>query len=260
MTSATPTTPGAAPPTRPPGLREPLLTFFAATLLAAALSVASRFVPVVGRYLHALIAAIFFYAPSAAARLSGRPFDYRDAGLRLDPVGLNAAVLAAALLLTFPAFFGGFFAFYGRVCAHHGAAAELLGAAFAPLCRHWRGWSGGALRLPPDFALGALNQIVVVALPEELFFRGYLMGRLDERWPPTRRLLGAPVGAGLLASSVLFALGHVLVVPNPQRLAVFLPALVFGWMRARTGSIAAGAAFHAMCNLLADVLHTSFFF
>jgi membrane protease YdiL (CAAX protease family) len=48
-------------------------------------------------------------------------------------------------------------------------------------------------------------------------------------------------------------------VPNVQRLAVFFPALVFGWMRARTGSILAGATFHALCNLFADVLHTSFF-
>jgi len=98
-----------------------------------------------------------------------------------------------------------------------------------------------------------------VAIPEELFFRGYLMGRLDERWPPVRRLLGAPIGRGLIVSSVLFALGHVAVVPNPQRLAVFFPALVFGWMRARTGSIVPGAVFHALCNLFADVLHTSYF-
>ena len=60
-------------------------------------------------------------------------------------------------------------------------------------------------------------------------------------------------------SSALFALGHLLVIPNPQRLAVFFPALVFGWMRARTGSIAAGATFHALCNVVSDVLHTSYF-
>jgi membrane protease YdiL (CAAX protease family) len=50
-----------------------------------------------------------------------------------------------------------------------------------------------------------------------------------------------------------------MVVPNPQRLAVIFPALVFGWMRARTGSIVPGALFHALCNLFADVLHTSYF-
>ncbi|HVR03393.1 MAG TPA: CPBP family glutamic-type intramembrane protease, partial [Polyangia bacterium] len=73
-------------------------------------------------------------------------------------------------------------------------------------------------------------------------------------------LWGAPVGWALVVSSALFALGHVVVVPNPQRLAVFFPALVFGWMRGRTGSIAAGATFHALCNVVADVMHTSYFF
>jgi membrane protease YdiL (CAAX protease family) len=51
----------------------------------------------------------------------------------------------------------------------------------------------------------------------------------------------------------------MIVIPNPQRLAVFFPALLFGWMRARTGSIAPGAVYHALCNVLADLLHTSYF-
>jgi len=99
----------------------------------------------------------------------------------------------------------------------------------------------------------------VVALPEEVFFRGYLLGRLEAVWPSRRSLFGAPVGAALVVSAVLFALGHFLVDFNPQRLAVFFPALVFGWMRARTGSVAAGALFHAACNLLSEVLHASGF-
>ena len=239
-----------------PSLREPLWTLTAATALAAGLAIAGIWVPWIGRHLHAAIAAIFLYAPSLASRISGRPFDYRDAGLRLDPLGLNLRVLAVALAVTFPLFVVGFFAFYGFVCGPHGGPFTAL---WSGLCPYWRGLHGGSLRLPPEFLTSALNQLIVVAIPEELFFRGYLMGRLDERWPPARRLLGASVGRGLLVSSVLFALGHVAVVPNPQRLAVFFPALVFGWMRARTGSIMPGAVFHALCNLFADVLHTSYF-
>ena len=101
---------------------------------------------------------------------------------------------------------------------------------------------------------------MVVAIPEELFFRGYLMERLERVWPPDApRCSARKVGWALVVSSALFALGHLLVIPNPQRLAVFFPALVFGWMRARTGSIAAGATFHALCNVVSDVLHTSYF-
>jgi membrane protease YdiL (CAAX protease family) len=242
---------------RPVGLREPLLAFVAATALAAAFAALGTVVSVVRDNLHAFIAVVFFYTPAVAARRSHRPFDYRAAGLRLDPMRLNLAVVGGAVAITFPLFFAGFFLFYGYVCGPHGHAFAPM---FGRLCAHWLGFSGGHLRLPPSFLLQVLNQLIVIAIPEELFFRGYLMARFEERWPPTRQLFGAPVGVALLASSALFALGHVLVVPNAQRLAVFFPALVFGWMRARTGSIAAGACFHALCNLLADVLHTSYFY
>jgi membrane protease YdiL (CAAX protease family) len=239
------------------GVREPLLAFAAASALAALLSLVGGAVPFVRDNLHAFIAIVFFYAPAVAARSGGRSFDYHEAGLRLHPLRLNLAVLGVACALTFPPFFGGFFGFYGYVC---GQAGGWIAPLFGRLCRHWQGWSGGGFRLPEHFALSALNQLVVVAIPEEIFFRGYLLVRLERHWRPTRRLWGAPVGKALLVSSALFALGHLVVVPNPQRLAVFFPALLFGWMRGRTGSIAAGATFHALCNVFADVMHTSFFF
>ena len=237
-------------------LKEPLLAFAAATALAAAFAALGAVIPRVREYLHVLIAVVFFEMPVVAAKRARRDLDYRDIGLRLDPVRLNLAVIGVAVLITFPAFVVGFFVFYDRVCT---MPTVPLAHAFAPLCHHWLGWAGGHLHAPPNAALLALVQVVVVAIPEELFFRGYLMERLERVWPPTRRLFGANVGWALIVSSVLFALGHLAVIPNPQRLAVFFPALVFGWMRARTGSIAAGAIFHALCNVLADVLHTSYF-
>jgi membrane protease YdiL (CAAX protease family) len=242
---------------RPSGLREPLLAFAAATALTALFATVGRAVPLVGNNLHLVIAVIFFYAPALAARAAGRRFDYHEAGLRLHPLGLNLRVLGGASLLFFPAFVVGFFLFYGYACGPLGA---WLAPAFGSLCHHWQGLHGGALRMPERFAISAINQLVVVAIPEEIFFRGYLLVRLERVWRPTRRMWGAPVGQALIVSSALFALGHLVVVPNPQRLAVFFPALVFGWMRGRTGSIAVGATFHALCNIVADVLHTSYFF
>jgi membrane protease YdiL (CAAX protease family) len=35
---------------------------------------------------------------------------------------------------------------------------------------------------------------------------------------------------------------------------VFFPALVFGWMRARTGGIGAAVLFHALCNIFSATL------
>lgn len=241
-----------------PRLREPLLTFLATTAVAAALYWTAKVVPPLHHNLNAAIAVLFFYAPVLAGRLARQPFDFREAGLTLGPVRANAATLGLAAAVTLPLFVAAFFAFYGVACAPARGDGPL--AALARLCPGgWHGWAGGHLRWPDSFALIAANQLLVVAIPEEVFFRGYLLQRLEAIWPARRRFLGAPLGLAWLLSAVLFALGHVLVDFNPQRLAVFFPALAFGWMRARTGSLAAAAVFHALCNLVADVLHTSFF-
>ena len=103
-----------------------------------------------------------------------------------------------------------------------------------------------------------LGQWLVIALPEEAFYRGYLQTRLDETWTPRLRLLGTPIGVGLLVTSLVFALGHVATEFHPNRLAVFFPSLLFGWMRTRRRGIGAAAAFHALCNLFASFLARSY--
>lgn len=98
-------------------------------------------------------------------------------------------------------------------------------------------------------------QVLMVALPEEWFYRGYLQAQLEASWPaPQWRILGASLGWGWLLGSALFALGHLVLDPRPARLLVFFPSLLFGWMRARTGSVIPGALFHAACNVLATAL------
>ena len=101
------------------------------------------------------------------------------------------------------------------------------------------------------------SQLVVIALPEELFFRGYVQGRLEEAWPPTRSFFGAKLGVAWIVTAALFGLGHFLVTFEPQMLTRFFPGLVFGWMFARTRSILPGTIFHAACNLLMAVLGAS---
>jgi membrane protease YdiL (CAAX protease family) len=241
-------------------LAEPLAAFFAATAIASALYWTGRAVPFVRDNLHGFIAIVFLYAPSVAARLARNPFDYERAGLTVHPVRANATTLAFALLVTWPVFFAAFLAFYRTGCQPGSPrVVALWSELFAPVCGRWRGLAGASLRWPPNFPTVALSQLVVVAIPEELFFRGYLLDRFERRWPSRRRLFGAPVGRPIVAQAALFAIGHVLVDFDPARLAVFVPGLVFGWMRARSGSLAAGAVFHALCNLLSDVLYLSFF-
>lgn len=110
-------------------------------------------------------------------------------------------------------------------------------------------------RLPPGLALAAAIQLLAVALPEELFYRGWMQTAWS-RSGPSRRILGAELGPGFLATQALFAAGH-LVTLQPWRLATFFPGLLFGWLRARTGNVVAPAVAHALSNLLLVVLDAS---
>ena len=91
-------------------------------------------------------------------------------------------------------------------------------------------------------------------LPEEIFYRGYLQSRLDETFGTPWRVLGAPLGWGWLITCVIFAAGHDIVSLKWWHFAIFFPSLVFGWLRARTGGIVAGALFHAWCNITVSTL------
>lgn len=147
------------------------------------------------------------------------------------------------------------------------AAIWALGAALIFLPPFWLGflwwWH---IRVPfhaPRLnALGSdlSGQLLVIALPEETFYRGYLQSALDEVYKPRWRVFGAQLGPSLLLTSALFALGHLCTEFNAARLAVFFPSLVFGYLRARTGGVGAGLVFHALCNLFASYLGQSYGF
>jgi uncharacterized protein len=109
-----------------------------------------------------------------------------------------------------------------------------------------------------DFLSRLAGQILMIGLPEEAFYRGYLQTRLDDAWPRRVQIFGAPIGVSLVVTSMLFAIGHIVTIPSPQRLAVFFPSLLFGWLRARTKGVGAGILFHAFCNLLSAALGRGF--
>src|SRR5262252_4344615 len=119
---------------------------------------------------------------------------------------------------------------------------------------YWQVHTGFHFRPPVHWVDEILGQVLVIALPEEAFYRGYLLTALDDAWGTPWRIAGANLGKGFLVSSALFALGHLLTEPEPSRLAVFFPALLFSWLRARTGGIGAPLLFHALCNLLAETI------
>jgi uncharacterized protein len=165
--------------------------------------------------------------------------------------GRGAAIALLVCAASFPVFVAGFWA-YGELLPH-------LPASVARVIAPYAGSPAFHPRLPEGFALLAVTQLLVVALPEELFYRGWM----QTRWAATApergvTILGARLGAGFLWTQLLFALGH-LVVLQPWRLGTFLPGLLFGWLRARTGSIAAPVVAHALSNLFIATLERSFY-
>ena len=95
-----------------------------------------------------------------------------------------------------------------------------------------------AASLPPLWEF-LLRQALLVALPEEVFFRGYLYDAFEEAgWEP------------VLSSSLLFSAGHLAIHFSPYRALTFFPAVLFGWTRKRTGAIHAPILLHLAFNLL----------
>jgi membrane protease YdiL (CAAX protease family) len=184
--------------------------------------------------------AAFLYLPLWSMRRSGE--DPADVGLTLS--NWRADVLWAAGLFGVIAV-GYFFAFQGWMAwgPAHGPGGPPPGLAFHPRF--------------PRFWEHAIDQPFVVALPEEFFFRGWMQTRLKRVFPGGRQVFGVTVGPALLLTAALFALVH-LTIFQPYRLAVFFPALLFGWLRERTGTVVGSTLLHAACNLYQTFLFASF--
>lgn len=148
------------------------------------------------------------------------------------------------------------------------ALATALAAAVVIYPFFWLGfriwWKVGAFHPAPlgPLLADAPGQLLVIALPEEAFYRGYLQTALardlNEDRQHTLSFLGARVGSSIVLTSAIFALGHLLTELNPARLAVFFPSLVFGFLRSRTRGIGASVLFHALCNLFSAYLLRSY--
>ncbi len=226
------------------------MAFAAASAGVVVLAQLGRVIPLLGANLGAAVAIVFLYVPVYFTWRRGE--DLSDYGFRAEPMGKGLAFGVGIPLVVFPLFLVGFVVFYDVVCGSEGALHQLAPPGFCP---RWRGWEGVSA---PDRGLEYLElafvQVVVVALPEELLFRGFIHELCERALPPKRRLFGGGIGWALVLSSALFAVGHLAVGLDPRRLAVFFPGLLFGWVRSATGSILAGTIIHAASNLFIDIL------
>lgn len=100
--------------------------------------------------------------------------------------------------------------------------------------------TGGAVRNP---CTGAVGAGVLVALAEEIFFRGFIQ-------PSLARTTGSPAVA-IAGTALLFSIAHLPVYELPVATSIFLPGLMFGLLRQISGTVTAPAACHAACNVWA---------
>ena len=189
-----------------------------------------------GGALNALVGGVFIFLPVLVLDRRGKP--YRRYGLAIGTplvdllwVSVFSAVFFVPLIFAAPLFWSHF-------------------------------WNIGEWSFvwPEGYPVAALAHLVVVALPEEYFYRGYIMGRLDDIFRGRISVAGAKLGWGFLIQAALFAVGHFLVDFNPLRLAVFFPALAFGWLRAKRGTIVAPVLFHAASNVFMGILTAGYGF
>jgi membrane protease YdiL (CAAX protease family) len=96
----------------------------------------------------------------------------------------------------------------------------------------------------PAVAMAVLYGVVQTGFPEELLFRGLIAGSLSRR---------LPVAWANLGQALIFFLPHLLVLLVMPEMWVILPvifavALLWGWVRIKSGSILGPWLMHASAN------------
>jgi membrane protease YdiL (CAAX protease family) len=185
-----------------------------------------RYVSWINEYISVIIALLLLYIPIMVLWKRGREIDFLDRSLRGFVKSVGIGLLASVIIL--PPFF---------LTAHF-----------------WQIWVGGYSGFhpaSPSIVNGMiLFQLFLVALPEEFYFRGYFQSGMNlviqRRW----NFLGAQLGWGWIITAAVFALAHSIIFFQWWHFAIFFPALVFGYLREKTGSITAPIVFHALSNIL----------
>lgn len=218
-------------------VREAVLAWAAVIAGLAVLEVIGGWVPPLHRLVGAVAVGAFLYVP--ARLLERRGQDAHDAGWRFDRLGKDLAWSFGVCAVVLPLFAVGFVLFTRWSALLPPGVRWYLGpyAFDRPIRLRALDW---------DFA-GQVAGNAAVAFSEEFFYRGYMTLRFEERWGPVR---------SALATAALFSLGHLLT-PAPWRLAVFFPALLFAWVRNRTGTVVGASITHFLCNVALLILERS---
>ncbi len=184
--------------------------------------------PLIHEYSALCTALIFLYLPVFVLRLKKQSYDFFEKSYAELLRSLKYFVLAS--LLIFPLYLLGSHYFLLLVFKVHYHSIPLHSA---PVWTFF------------------IYHLLLVALPEEFFFRGYLLRNFQQIFNDQKTFLGVKVGLAFFLTALLFAFSHSLVVLRWWHFSIFFPALVFGWLREKTNGLVAPILFHALSNVCA---------
>ena len=210
--------------------KSPYIIYIAALLVIFA---ADR-LPVTRSYLGVIAAIVFLYIPIIYMFLEKKTPGFY--GIRKEGLWKSVTRALAAVSIIFPLYCGGFFLSMKYI--YHMSMR----------------FPGTAFLYEPQTLLFVINLLLMVAIPEEVFYRGFIESKLREGDKRGIRLFGVRVGASFLIVNILFAAGHLVVIPDAARLAVFFPGLVMSWLREKDDNIAGSVVFHWLSDVLSFVL------
>lgn len=98
-----------------------------------------------------------------------------------------------------------------------------------------------------------IYQATLPGLVEEAVFRGVLLALLDRAFGARRQLFGAPIGWGGCVVTVVFLLLHGVTLGT--LIGVLPAALLYLWLRGRTGSLVVPVVVHNLWNLSVYLAH-----
>lgn len=194
-----------------------------------------RAISIIDSMLPLIVAVVFLYLPVLVLWRRRRKIDFLDTSV----LGFAKSCLAflIAVAIVFPIFLVGAHYWQIIIYKYHGFRA----AGF------------------PDLLNAIAFQVFLVALPEEFFFRGYFQSTLNRFMRKRWNVLGVRLGYAWLVTAVVFAIAHSIVFYQWWHFSIFFPALLFGYLRERTGSITAPILFHAFSNLFMNWFARSYF-
>ncbi len=184
--------------------------------------------PIVGRIVIQISGAVVFILSTLIiSKIEG--IEIHLLGLYSDSIIKDLKYLAIILIIVFPLFFLGNH-IYQIFILHHN---------FRIFFRE-------------GIILYLLTNLLTAAIPEEMFFRGYIQVQLSRVY--NSKKIFKYISISNLLTSFFFALGHFFINPHPERLAVFFPSLLFGLLRELRGNIYPSIFLHWISNVIMYIL------